>query len=80
MDGFFWYSLLAPPNVTAHPSTAIVPTSYYSMWHFALWRIKMFVVIANMRENGYNRHHETFKLGGYVAAPCNTARDDVRFA
>ena len=41
----FWYSeerpgraaappspLLAIPNVTAHPSTASVPTSYYSMW------------------------------------------------
>jgi len=22
------------PNVTAHPSTASVPTSYYSMWHY----------------------------------------------
>ena len=27
-------SLLAVPNVTAHPSTASVPTSYYSMWHY----------------------------------------------
>ena len=25
--------LLAVPNVTAHPLTASVPTSYYSMWH-----------------------------------------------
>ena len=25
---------LAVPNLTAHPSTASVPTSYYSMWHF----------------------------------------------
>jgi len=25
-------SLLAVPNVTAHPSTASVPTSYYSIW------------------------------------------------
>ena len=25
--------LLAVPNVTAHPSTANVPTSHYSMWH-----------------------------------------------
>ena len=24
--------LLAVPNVTAHPSTARVPTSYYSLW------------------------------------------------
>jgi len=24
--------LLAVPNVTAHPSTASVPTSYYLMW------------------------------------------------
>jgi len=27
-------SLLAVPNVTAHPSTFSVPTSYYSMWHY----------------------------------------------
>jgi len=27
-------SLLAVPNVTAHPSTASVPTSYYLMWHY----------------------------------------------
>ena len=26
--------LLAVPNVTAHPSAASVPTSYYSMWHY----------------------------------------------
>jgi len=26
--------LIAVPNVTAHPSTASVPTSYYSMWHY----------------------------------------------
>ena len=27
-------SLLAVRNVTNHPSTASVPTSYYSMWHY----------------------------------------------
>ena len=34
--------LLAVPNVTAHPSTASVLTSYYSIWHttFALKRVK----------------------------------------
>jgi len=26
--------LLAVPNVTAHPSTASVPTSCYSTWHY----------------------------------------------
>ena len=26
--------LLAVPNVTAHPSTASVQTSYCSMWHY----------------------------------------------
>ena len=26
--------LLAVPNVTDYPSTASVPTSYYSMWHY----------------------------------------------
>jgi len=25
---------LAVINVTAHPTTASVPTSYYSMWHY----------------------------------------------
>jgi len=30
--------LLAVPNVTAHPSTSSVPTSYYLMWHYnCLW-------------------------------------------
>ena len=34
--------LLAVPNVTAHPSTASVPTSYYLMWHYnnCLWTLK----------------------------------------
>jgi len=27
-------ALLAVPNVTAHPSTASVPTSYYLMWFY----------------------------------------------
>ena len=32
--------LLAVPNVTAHPSTASVPTSYYLMWHYnCLWAL-----------------------------------------
>jgi len=26
--------LIALPNVTVHPSTASVPTAYYSMWHY----------------------------------------------
>jgi len=26
--------LIAVPNVTVHPSTASVPTSYYSIWHY----------------------------------------------
>jgi len=26
--------LLAVPNVTAHPPTASVSNSYYSMWHY----------------------------------------------
>ena len=47
MGCYIWYSeeepgraatppspLLAVPNVTAHPSTASVPTSYYPMWHY----------------------------------------------
>ena len=32
--------LLAVPNVTAHPSTANLPTSYYSIWHYScLYRV-----------------------------------------
>jgi len=34
-------ALLAVPNVTAHPSTPNVPTSYYSLWHYnCLWSLK----------------------------------------
>jgi len=33
--------LLAVPNVTAHPSTASVPTSYYSIWHSAVEKVKV---------------------------------------
>ena len=32
-------SPLAVPNVAAHPSTAVVPTSYYLRWH-CLWTPK----------------------------------------
>jgi len=33
--------LLAVPNVTAHPPTASVSTSYHSMWHYNfLWSLK----------------------------------------
>jgi len=35
------WGLLAVPNVTAHPSTASVPTSYYLTWHYnCLWTPK----------------------------------------
>jgi len=51
---YIWYSkdglgrgrspsrpILAVPNVTAHPSTASVPTSYYLMWQYnCLWTLK----------------------------------------
>ena len=51
---YIWYSkegsgqagappspLLVAPNVSAHPSTASVPTSYYLMWHYnCLWTLK----------------------------------------
>ena len=54
VDCYIWYSekgpgraatpprpLLAVPNVTAHPSTASVPTSYYLKWHYnCLWTLK----------------------------------------
>jgi len=32
--------LIALQNVTAHPSTASVPTSYYLMWHYnCVWTL-----------------------------------------
>ena len=47
VDCYIWYSeegpgqgtspptrLLAVPNITAHPSTASVPTAHYLMWHY----------------------------------------------
>jgi len=47
MTCYVWYSdegpgqarappspLIVVPNVTAHPSTASVPTSYYSIWDY----------------------------------------------
>jgi len=50
---YIWYSeegpgqghslprpLLAVPDVTAHPSTASVLTSYHSMWHYCLCTLK----------------------------------------
>ena len=53
MGCYIWYSekgpglavappclLLTVPNVTAHPSTASVLTSYYSMWHYLSVPIK----------------------------------------
>jgi len=54
VDCYIWYSeegtgrgrspprvLLPVWNVTAHPSTASVPSSYYSMWHYnCLWSLK----------------------------------------
>ena len=57
MGCYIWYSeegprraaaspspLLTVPNVTPHRSTASVPTSYYSMWHYrpnCLWILKV---------------------------------------
>jgi len=39
--GGFAQALLAVPNLIAHPSTASVPTSCYSMWHYiCLWSLK----------------------------------------
>ena len=33
--------ILTVPNITAHPSTASVPTSYYLMWRYnCLWTVK----------------------------------------
>ena len=56
---YIWYSeeapgraaaspspLFAVPNVTPHPSTDSVPTSYYSMWHYnCLGTLKSYPVV-----------------------------------
>jgi len=48
---------LAVPNVTAHPSTASVPTSYYLMWYYNYLRpLKVKAHFA--AENRGNRNHE----------------------
>ena len=51
-----WYAppspLLAVPNVTAHPSTASVPTSYYLMWRYnCLWTLKGFNTDSDRDDN-----------------------------
>ena len=48
VDGAPPRPLLAVPNVTAHPSTASVPTSYYLMWHYnGLWTLKGYTKVRN---------------------------------
>jgi len=38
--------LLTVPNVTVHQSTASVPTSYYSMWHYnCLWMLRVKICV-----------------------------------
>jgi len=66
--GFYiWYSeegpgraavppspLLAMPNVTAHPSTASVPTLCCSMWHYnCLCRLKLTMMIKHWKYSFY---------------------------
>jgi len=52
---------LAVPNVTAHPSTASVPTSYYSMWHYnCLWVLEgeqTKLIQSNLYFTTANWHH-----------------------
>ena len=47
--------LLAVPSVTAHPSTANIPTSYRSIWHYnclcTLYRINRFTSMTSLRRN-----------------------------
>jgi len=51
----------AVPNVTAHPSTASVPTSHYSMWHYyCLWSLKGYNLQAG--SCGANMHSPTCYL------------------
>jgi len=51
--------LLAVPNVTAHPSTASVPTSYCSMWHYNY----LVAMVANIAANNLDRKQN---LTGYL--------------
>ena len=44
---------LAVPNVIVHPSTARVPTSYYSMWrynYFCTQRVKIKILVHAVSE------------------------------
>jgi len=50
--------LFAVPNVTAHPSTASVPTSYYSMWYYrqaCTKRSHAGIVFTQWSKNGFFR-------------------------
>jgi len=57
--------LLAVPNVTAHPSTASVQTSYYLMWRYnCLWTLK-----------GYTTAMRLCKVSFFLRV-CSSTSDD----
>jgi len=80
---YIWYSegpgravappspLLAVPNVTAHPSTANVPTSYYLMWlrKDSVDNVDLFTVIVDATP----KSQEGLLFTVYEAAPQNDA-------
>jgi len=55
------HPLLAVPNVTAHPSTTSIPTSYYLMWRYCylcnlhskwlIWFIIIIIIIIIIKQN-----------------------------
>ena len=65
-------SLLTVPNVTAHPSTASVPTSYFSMWHYNSRGPLKVKQIKIWRKTIFN-------MADGIITPCNVARSWHRF-
>jgi len=60
------HSLLAVPNVTAHPSTASLPTSYYLMWHYNCLLTLKGQLCWSSGNNAINPHIKLSFVSGYL--------------
>jgi len=74
--GLGWLGPFLPvPNVTAHPSTATVPTSYYSMWHCnCLWSLDSKGLSRRWQMRGRCAMVMSFRLFVCLSVSC-----DVRY-
>ena len=93
MGCYIWYSEegpgwavappspLAVPNVTAHPSTASVPTSYYWMWHYNyLWTLKGYrneSVLCRLAVQRFLRPHSVISYT-HQEMPVSTGSDHLQ--